>query len=63
MTHLKEQEQIRCEFGLKDNLQRSLENQALILKVSGDLNGAMALPKWQEQICCDLGQKAACSIR
>ena len=38
-----------------DSLQRSLGNQALILKARGDLDGAMALLKEQERICRELG--------
>ena len=42
-------------IGDLDGLQSSLNNQALILKTRGDLDGAMALHKEQERICRQTG--------
>ena len=39
-------------------LQVCLGNQALILQVKGDLDGAMTLHKEEERICCQLGDPA-----
>jgi tetratricopeptide (TPR) repeat protein len=51
----KENEQICRQSGDLDGLQRTLGNQALILRDRGDLDGAMALLKEQERICRRLG--------
>lgn len=45
------------ELGNKGGLQAALGSQAAILKVRGDLDGAMALQKEQERICRELGSK------
>ena len=55
-------ERICRELGDKNGLSTSLGNQAVILDVRGDLNGAMALLKQQEQLCEELGDKNGLSI-
>jgi tetratricopeptide (TPR) repeat protein len=57
MALYKEQEEICRELGNKDGQQKSLGNQAPILKARGDLDGAMALYKEEERICRELGNK------
>ena len=51
----KEEERICRQLGNLDSLQRSLGNQALILKAWGKLGEAMALHKEEERICRQLG--------
>ena len=51
MRLLKDQEAICRRINDPAGLQRSLGNQALILKDTGDLDGAMRLHKEKEAIC------------
>ena len=53
----KEQERLCRELGNKQALSGSLNDQALILDVRGDLDGAMALHKEEERLCRELGNK------
>ncbi len=55
LARLREQERIYREAGNLNSLQRSLGDQARILRDRGDLDGAMALLKEQERICREFG--------
>ena len=55
----KEQERLCRELGNKQALSGSLNDQALILDVRGDLDGAMALHKEKERLCRDLRSAAS----
>jgi len=57
-----EEERICRELGNKDGLQRSLGSQALILRLRGDLDGAMALHQEEGRICRELGNKNSLAI-
>jgi hypothetical protein len=62
MTLHKEEERLCRELGNKDGLQRSLGNQALILKAWGKMKESLALQKEKERLCRELGNENSLAI-